>query len=165
VNRAISQSYNVLRKSNDLLNYFDNSITPRLKYNEQYLSITKDLCKYENENIENINNELLKMHFLKEKYIHPYIGFFNNIVNENTKPLFFNFRKITGNYLNRNLENSNNSKDLYINTLMFTVGNGIYEHIFAVNIPGTINGIGINATHLYQLDNEFVLLNKVVSKN
>jgi len=47
---------------------------------------------------------------------------------------------------------------------MFTVGNGIYEHIFAVNIPGTINGIGINAAHLYQLDNEFVLLNKIVSK-
>ena len=114
VNRAISQSYNVLRKSNDLLNYFDNSITPCLKYNEQYLSITKDLSKYENENIENINNDALKMHFLKEKYIHPYIGFFNNTVNENTKPLFFNFRKITGNYLNRPLENSNNSKDLYI---------------------------------------------------
>ncbi|KAG4086031.1 hypothetical protein H8356DRAFT_1373602 [Neocallimastix lanati (nom. inval.)] len=148
VNRAISQSYNVLRKFNDLLNYFDNSITPCLKYNEQYLSITKDLSKYENENIENINNNALKMHFLKEKYIHPYIGFFNNTVNENTKPLFFNFRKITGNYLNRPLENSNNSKDLYIK----------------LNIPGTINGIGINAAHLYQLDNEFVLLNKELCK-
>ncbi|KAL6590721.1 hypothetical protein LY90DRAFT_678916 [Neocallimastix californiae] len=164
VNRAISQSYNVLRKSNDLLNYFDNSIIQLRKYNEQYLSITEDISKYKNKNIEDIDNDALKMHFLKEKYLHPYIGFFNNIVNENTKPVFFNFRKITGNYLNRPLENTNNSKDLYINTLMFTVGNGIYEHIFAVNIPGTINGIGINAAHLYQLDNEFVLLNKVVSK-
>jgi len=36
---------------------------------------------------------------------------------------------------------------------MFTDGNGIYEHIFAVNIPGIINVIGINAAHLYQLDN------------
>ncbi|KAL6631238.1 hypothetical protein U3516DRAFT_738061 [Neocallimastix sp. 'constans'] len=86
VNRAISQSYNVLR-------------------NEQYLSITKDLSK---QNIFTLISD-----------------FFNNIVNENTKPVFFNFRKITGNYLNH----------LYINTLMFTDGNGIYEHIFAVNIP------------------------------
>jgi len=32
---------------------------------------------------------------------------------------------------------------------MFTVGSGIYEHIFVVNIPGTINGFGINEDYLY----------------
>ncbi|KAL6598658.1 hypothetical protein U3516DRAFT_670762 [Neocallimastix sp. 'constans'] len=102
VNRSINQAYNVLRTSNDLLNYFDNSIIQLLKYTEQYL-------------------------IYHERY-------------------------------------NDNSKDLYISTLMLTVGNGIYGHIFAVNVPGPINGIGMNAAHLYQLDNEFVLLNKVLSK-
>ncbi|KAL6592526.1 hypothetical protein U3516DRAFT_673447 [Neocallimastix sp. 'constans'] len=59
-----------------------------------------------------------------------------------------NIIKITGNDVNRHLADINNWKDLYIIKLMFTVGSGIYEHIFVVNIP----------------DIEFILLNKVVLK-
>ena len=156
LNKGISQSYNTLRKANDLLNYFDKGT--KSSYTKQYQFIDNAIKS------KNAINDALQMHFLKTDYVHPHIGFFNNIVNENTKPIFFNFRKITGNLVNRPLTDINHSKELYIKTVMFVVGNGIYEHIYAVNVPGTINGIGINAAHLYQLDNEFVLLAIVVAK-
>jgi len=106
------------------------------------------------------------MNKLKHSYFHTHIGFFSNIVNENTRPEFYNFASITKNFSNRmNYDNniSINHKIVYTNIITLTVGAGIFEHLFSVNQGATLNGIGITADHLYEMDVEFDLMGNIIS--